>query len=90
MDQANGEAGAVSVLLRAWVRGDLQAREDLASVVHGELGRRAGAHFFAIASQMMRRILVDHRPVPPRATVRVMPTLNSCGTRKRITRIQAT
>jgi len=96
MDQANGEAGTVSVLLQAWGRGDLQAREELASVVYGELRRRAGAylrherqdhtlqptalvheaymrlvgqervawqnraHFFAIASQMMRRILVDH------------------------------
>jgi RNA polymerase sigma factor (TIGR02999 family) len=83
-------------LLRAWGRGDLQARDDLAAAVYRELRRRAGAylrrerpdhtlqptalvheaymrlvgqervawqnraHFFAIASQMMRRILVDH------------------------------
>jgi RNA polymerase sigma factor (TIGR02999 family) len=96
MDQSNGQAGTVSVLLRAWGRGDLQARDDLAAAVYRELRRRAGAylrrerpdhtlqptalvheaymrlvgqervawqnraHFFAIASQMMRRILVDH------------------------------
>lgn len=92
----NGQAGTVSVLLRAWGQGDLRARDDLASLVYRELRRRAGAHlqrerndhtlqptalvheaymrlvgqervawrnrahFFAIASQMMRRILVDH------------------------------
>ena len=92
----NGQAGTVSVLLRAWGRGDLRARDEMASVVYRELRRRAGAylqrerkdhtlqptalvheaymrlvgqervawrdraHFFAIASQMMRRILVDH------------------------------
>ena len=92
----NGQAGTVSVLLRAWGSGDLRARDDLASLVYRELRRRAGAylqrerndhtlqptalvheaymrlvgqervawrnraHFFAIASQMMRRILVDH------------------------------
>jgi RNA polymerase sigma factor (TIGR02999 family) len=96
MDQSNGQAGTVSVLLRAWGRGDLQARDDLAAAVYRELRRRAGAylrrerpdhtlqptalvheaymrlvgqervawqnraHFFAIASQIMRRILVDH------------------------------
>ena len=95
MDQI-GQTGAVSRLLQAWGRGDLQARDDLVSVVYRELRRRAGAylrrerqdhtlqptalvheaymrlvgqervawqnraHFFAIASQMMRRILVDH------------------------------
>ena len=92
----NGQAGTVSVLLRAWGQGDLRARDDLASLVYREMRRRAGAHlqherndhtlqptalvheaymrlvgqervtwrnrahFFAIASQMMRRILVDH------------------------------
>ena len=95
MDQI-GQTGAVSRLLLAWGRGDLQARDDLVPVVYRELQRRAGAylrrerqdhtlqptalvheaymrlvgqervawqnraHFFAIASQMMRRILVDH------------------------------
>ena len=95
MDQM-GQAGAVSRLLRAWGRGDLQSRDDLMPVVYRELRRRAGAylrrerqdhtlqptalvheafmrlvgqervawqnraHFFAIASHMMRRILVDY------------------------------
>ena len=95
MDQTR-QTGAVSRLLQAWGRGDLQARDDLVPVVYRELRRRAGAylrrerqdhtlqptalvheaymrlvgqervawqnraHFFAIASQMMRRILVDH------------------------------
>jgi RNA polymerase sigma factor (TIGR02999 family) len=95
MDQI-GQTGAVSRLLRAWGRGDLQARDDLMPVVYRELRHRAGAylrrerqdhtlqptalvheaymrlagqervawqnraHFFAIASQMMRRILVDY------------------------------
>ena len=88
--------GSVSRLLRAWGRGDLQARDELVPVVYRELRRRAGAylrrersdhtlqptalvheaylrltaqdrvawqnraHFFAIAAQMMRRVLVDH------------------------------
>ena len=95
MDQT-GQTGAVSRLLQAWGRGDLQARDDLMPVVYRELRRRAGAylrrerqdhtlqptalvheaymrlvgqervawqnraHFFAIASHMMRRILVDY------------------------------
>jgi len=95
MDQM-GQAGAVSRLLQAWGRGDLQSRDDLMPVVYRELRRRAGAylrrerqdhtlqptalvheaymrlvgqervawqnraHFFAIASQTMRRILVDY------------------------------
>ena len=95
MDQM-GQAGAVSRLLQAWGRGDLQARDDLVPVVYRELQRRAGAylrrerpdhtlqptalvheafmrlmeqdrvawqnraHFFAIAAQMMRRVLIDH------------------------------
>jgi RNA polymerase sigma factor (TIGR02999 family) len=95
MDQM-GQTGAVSRLLQAWGRGNLQARDDLMPIVYRELRRRAGgylrrerqdhtlqptalvheaymrlvgqervawqnrAHFFAIASQMMRRILVDY------------------------------
>lgn len=89
-------AGTVSQLLRAWSRGDLQAREDLVPLVYQELRRRASAYlrrerpghtlqptalvheayirlmaqrrvswlnraqFFALAAQLMRRILVDH------------------------------
>jgi RNA polymerase sigma factor (TIGR02999 family) len=85
-----------SHLLRAWGRGDLQARDELVPVVYRELRRRAGAylrrerpdhtlqptalvheayvrlmgqervawqnraHFFAMAAQMMRRVLIDH------------------------------
>jgi RNA polymerase sigma factor (TIGR02999 family) len=88
--------GAVSQLLHAWGRGDLQARDDLVPLVYRELKRMAAtylrrerldhtlqptalvheayvrligqervdwqnrAHFFGIAAQMMRRILVDH------------------------------
>jgi RNA polymerase sigma factor (TIGR02999 family) len=86
----------VSTLLRAWGRGDAQARDRLVPLVYRELRRRAAAylrreradhtlqptalvheaylrllgqervvwqnraHFFGIAAQMMRRILVDH------------------------------
>jgi RNA polymerase sigma factor (TIGR02999 family) len=96
MGQGNGSGGSVSLLLRAWSRGELQARDDLVPIVYRELRRRAGAylrrerpdhtlqptalvheaylrllgqdrvawqnraHFFAIAAQMMRRVLVDH------------------------------
>lgn len=35
---------AVSQLLQAWSRGDLQARADLIPLVHGELRRRAAAY----------------------------------------------
>jgi RNA polymerase sigma factor (TIGR02999 family) len=95
MDQM-GQTGAVSRLLQAWGRGEMQARDDLMPVVYRELRRRAGAylrrerqdhtlqptalvheaymrlvgqervawqnraHFFAIASHMMRRILIDY------------------------------
>ena len=91
-----GPAGSISQLLRAWGRGDVQAREDLILLVYQELRRRASAYlrrerpdhtlqptalvheafirlmaqtrvswlnraqFFAIAAQLMRRILVDH------------------------------
>jgi RNA polymerase sigma factor (TIGR02999 family) len=83
-------------MLRAWGRGDLQARDKLMPLVYQELRRRAAAylrreradhtlqptalvheaymrllgqervawqnraHFFGIAAQMMRRILVDY------------------------------
>jgi RNA polymerase sigma factor (TIGR02999 family) len=83
-------------LLRAWGRGDLQARDELVPVIYRELRRQAGAylsrersdhtlqptalvhetylrlaaqdrvawqnraHFFAIAAQMVRRVLIDH------------------------------
>ena len=95
MGQSN-QSGAVSGLLRAWGRGDLQARDDLVPLIYRELRRRAGAylrqerrdhtlqptalvhevfirligdervawqsraHFFGIAANIMRRILVDH------------------------------
>ena len=88
--------GAVSGLLRAWGRGDLEAREKLLPLVYDELRRRAAvylrrertdhtlqptalvneaylrlvgqervvwqnrAHFYGVAAQMMRRILIDH------------------------------
>lgn len=88
--------GAISQLLRAWGRGDVQAREDMVPLVYHELRRRASAYlrrerpdhtlqptalvheayirllaqdrvswlnraqFFALAAQLMRRILVDH------------------------------
>jgi RNA polymerase sigma factor (TIGR02999 family) len=90
------QTGAVTVLLRAWGQGDLEAREKLIGVVYEDLRRRAAAylrrervdhtlqptalvheaylrllgqqrvvwqnraHFFGIAAQIMRRILVDH------------------------------
>jgi RNA polymerase sigma factor (TIGR02999 family) len=89
-------SSAASDLVRAWGRGDLQARDDLLPLVYRELRRRAAgylrnerpdhtlqptalvneaylrlvgqkrvgwqnrAHFFGVAAQMMRRILVDH------------------------------
>jgi len=89
-------AGTISQLLRAWGRGDTQAREDLVPLVYQELRRRASAYlrrerpdhtlqptslvheayirlmaqtrvswlnraqFFALAAQLMRRILVDY------------------------------
>jgi RNA polymerase sigma-70 factor (ECF subfamily) len=90
------DTGAVSQLLQAWGRGDLQAREDLVPLVYQELRKRAAAYlrrerqdhtlqptalvneaylrlmgqrqvswlnraqFFGVASQLMRRILIDH------------------------------
>jgi RNA polymerase sigma factor (TIGR02999 family) len=95
MKQAASQAG-VTGLLKAWSRGDLEARNELVPLVYAELRRRAHAylrgeraghtlqptalvheafmrlmgqdriawqnraHFFALAAQMMRRILVDH------------------------------
>jgi RNA polymerase sigma-70 factor, ECF subfamily len=90
------EIGAVSGLLRAWGKGDPDAREKLMPLVYAELRRRAAAylnrerkdhtlqptalvheaylrligqdrvvwqnraHFYGVAAQTMRRILVDH------------------------------
>jgi len=94
--QGDPEPGVVSGLLRAWGKGDLEARQRLMPLVYEELRRRAAAylrsertdhtlqptalvneaylrligqervvwqnraHFFGVAAQMMRRILVDH------------------------------
>jgi RNA polymerase sigma factor (TIGR02999 family) len=96
VDTAVDRVGTVSRLLRAWGRGDVQAREDLVPLVYQELRRRASAYlrserpdhslqptalvheayfrlraqtrvswlnraqFFALAAQLMRRILVDY------------------------------
>src|SRR6476661_890719 len=96
LDTAGDRAATVSRLLRAWGRGDMQAREDLVPLVYQELRRRASAYlrgerpdhslqptalvheaylrlraqtrvswlnraqFFALAAQLMRRILVDY------------------------------
>jgi len=90
------QCGPVTGLLRAWGRGEIEAREKLMPLVYEELRSRAAAylhreradhtlqptalihetylrlvgqervawrnraHFFGIAAQMMRRILVDH------------------------------
>jgi len=94
--QDTPQTGPVTGLLRAWGRGDLEAREKLMPLVYGELRRRAAAylrrekadhtlqptalvheaylrlvgqkrvawrnraHFYGVAAQMMRRVLVDH------------------------------
>jgi RNA polymerase sigma factor (TIGR02999 family) len=55
MGQTNHSA-AVSGLLRAWGRGDLQARDDLVPLIYRELRRRAGAH--------LRRERRDHTLQP--------------------------
>lgn len=91
-----GDRTGVSDLLRAWGRGDADAREQVLPLVYQELRRHANrylrrervdhtlqptalvheaylrlvgqsrvrwqnrAHFFGLAAQMMRRILVDH------------------------------
>ena len=95
-DGGTPDPGAVSGLLLAWSRGDLQAGEKLMPLVYQELRKLAAAylrreraehtlqptalvneaylrligqqrvvwrnraHFFGVAAQMMRRILVDH------------------------------
>ena len=94
-EHLNGSDHDVTNLLRAWATGNLGARDELVSVVHQELRRRAAArlrreapghvlqptalvneaylrlvgrhaewqnraHFFAVASQIMRQILVDY------------------------------
>src|SRR5580765_5040573 len=48
--------GSVSHLLRAWGRGDLQARDELVPLVYAELRRRAGAY--------LRRERADHTLQP--------------------------
>jgi RNA polymerase sigma factor (TIGR02999 family) len=119
-DQSSGVSG----LLRAWGRGNVQARDDLLPLVYRELRRRAGgylrnerrdhtlqptalvhevylrligrdrvtwqnrAHFFAVAAQMMRRILVDHARVHraakrPRTAFRVEMDDRIVGTQPR-------
>ena len=97
MGDTNDQAAShVSVLLRAWGHGDVQARDDLVPLVYEEMKVQAArylrherrdhtlqptalvheayvrligqdrvswqnrAHFFGIAAQMMRRILVSH------------------------------
>ena len=86
--------GEITALLRAWTRGDAEARDRLAALVYLDLRRVAGArlrrrtpqslspsdvvheafirllgqearwanraHFFAVAAEMIRRVLVDH------------------------------
>jgi len=90
------ERSPASDLLRAWGKGNLEAREELMPLVYAELRRKASAylrqerpdhtlqptalvneaylrligqrrvawqnraHFYGVAAQMMRRILVDH------------------------------
>lgn len=94
--RAGDRASRVTHLLRAWGRGDLEARSELLPLVYRELRQQAvgylrherpdhtlqptaliheayirlvgqrrvtwqnRAHFFGVAAQMMRRILVDH------------------------------
>jgi len=55
MGQTN-QSGAVSGLLRAWGRGDLQARDDLVPLIYRELRRRASAY--------LRRERGDHTLQP--------------------------
>jgi RNA polymerase sigma factor (TIGR02999 family) len=86
--------GELTLLLRAWASGDVDARDRLACLVYGELRKLARArlrarmrqtlsptdvvhdafarllgqearwvnraHFFAVAAEMIRRVLVDH------------------------------
>jgi RNA polymerase sigma-70 factor (ECF subfamily) len=66
MGQTNHSA--VSGLLRAWGRGDLQARDDLVPLIYRELKRRAGAY--------LRRERRDHTLQPtalvPEAFIRLI------------------
>lgn len=54
--QGSPQASGVTGLLRAWGRGDLQARDQLVPVVYEELRRRAAAY--------LRRERVDHTLQP--------------------------
>ena len=54
--QSPSETGDVSVLLQAWGRGDLEAREKLMPLVYSELRRRAAAY--------LRRERTDHTLQP--------------------------
>ena len=103
MDAKRDPDADVSGLLQAWGGGDVEARDQLLTVVYQELRRRAAAHlrreraghtlqptalvhevylrlvkqdraawqnraqFFGVASQMMRRILVDRARARNRA-----------------------
>src|SRR6267378_2386322 len=61
-------AERVSELLLNWGHGDKSAREELIPLVYVELRRihdeppqwQNRAHFFGVAAQLMRHILVDH------------------------------
>jgi hypothetical protein len=44
MDDTHGPDADLSGLLQAWGRGDLEARDQLLTVVYRELRRRAAAH----------------------------------------------
>ena len=67
---------AVTDLLRAWGRGDLEARELLVPVVYGELRRRAAAYLrpervdhtlqpTALVHEAYLRLTGQHRVHPP-------------------------
>jgi RNA polymerase sigma-70 factor (ECF subfamily) len=69
--------GAVTRLLSAWGRGDLQARDELLPLVYAELRRRAGAYFrrerpdhtlqpTALVNEAYLRLVAQHR-VPSRS-----------------------
>jgi len=68
---------SVTRLLRAWGRGNLQARDELLPLVYGELRRRAGAYFrrerpnhtlqpTALVNEAYLRLVAQHR-VPSRS-----------------------
>ena len=56
MVQTTSADGKVTLLLRAWSRGELQARDELVPIVYRELRRRAGAY--------LRRERRDHTLQP--------------------------